>query len=103
MNQKTQPSSFSFFSLKTVTEETETDREITESTDINADESTTKNKETATKSNTEIKERDRQTVTATVTATKTNIKTERMIDSEFKKNIRLLAAIQMMLKVLFIF
>ena len=95
-----------FFSSKTVTEKTEIDRKTAE----DADEMITENKKAAAESDTKTKEKDKQTVTVTaaeaataaVTATETNIKTERVMNSEFKKNIKLLAAIQMMLKVLFI-
>ena len=80
---------------------------------INADKITAKNKKTVTKSDTEIKERNKQTVivitaeavikAATMTMTKINIKIKKVTNFKFKKNIRLLAAIQIMLKILFIF
>ena len=85
---------------------TETDRKMTEDTD----KMTAENEEAAAKSDTETEEEDRQTITATaaeavtaaVTATETDTETERAMNSEFRKNIRLLAVIQMILRVLFI-
>ena len=60
-----------------------------------------KDKRAAAKSNTEIKKRDKQTITAVTT--EINIETKRAASFEFRKNIKLLTVIQMMLKVLFIF
>ena len=94
-----------FFSLKTAAEETETNRETVRDTD----KTMTENEKAAAESDTETEKENRQTVTAAATEaavvimTEINTETKRTADSEFKKNIRLLAAIQMMLRVLFIF
>ena len=87
-----------------MTEETETDRKTAESTD----EMIMKNRKAAAESDTKTEERDRQTVTVTaaeaviVTAAKTDVEMKRAMNSESRKNIRLLTIIQMMLRVLFI-
>ena len=86
---------------------TKTDREMTENTDKTA----VRNEKAAAESDMKIKERDRQTVIVTVTETvimtataaETNVRMKRTVNSEFRKNIRLLTVIQMMLKILFIF
>ena len=81
-----------------MTEKTETDKEMTENADANADEMTVRNKRVATESDMKTEERDRQIVTVTAAeavtaaATETNIETERVTDFRSKKNIRLLAA-----------
>ena len=98
-----------FFSLKTAMRKTETEKKITKSIDADADKIITKNKKAAAESNTETKERDKQTVIMIITKVMTAIMIEadtemkKAVNSESKKNIRLLSVIQMMLKVLFIF
>ena len=78
-------------------------------TDANTNKTIIKDRKAAAESNTEIKERERQTVTVTMTevvtttTTEANAEMKRAVNFEFKKNIRLLTAIQMMLRVLFIF
>ena len=86
--------------------ETETDKKTAK----NADEMIMRDKEAAAESDMKTEERDRQTVTVTVTeaaaaaaaVTETDAEMKKAADSEFRKNIRLLAAIQMMLRVLLI-
>ena len=98
-----------FFSLKTVTRETEISEKMIKSADTDTNETVMRDERAATESDMKTEERDRQTVTVTVTeaataaATETDIEMKRAADFEFKKNIRLLAATQMMLRVLFIF
>ena len=81
---------------------------MTKNTDTDANEMMIRNKKAATESDMKTEEKDRQTVTVTVTkavtvmTTETDVKTEKIMSSEFRKNIRLLAATQMMLKVLLI-
>ena len=111
INQKTQTSSFSslFFSSEIVMRKTETDKKTAESADADANEMTIKNERTAAESDMKTEEKNRQTVTVTVTkavtimTVKTNVKTEKMMNFKFKKNIRLLATTQIILRVLFIF
>ena len=87
--------------------EIETDEKIIKS--ANADKTIAENKKTVTKSDTKTKKRDKQTVTAItaktviITIIKINVKTKRMMSFKSRKNIKLLAVIQIMLKVLFIF
>ena len=89
-----------------MTEKTETDEKTAKSTD----KMMMRNREAAAESDMKTEEKNRQTITVTATeavtvtaiATETNVETEKATNSEFKKNIRLLAAIQMMLKVLLI-
>ena len=88
--------------------EAETDRKTVKSTDTDTDETAAEDREATAESDTKTEERDRQTVTATaaeaaaVTATETDAETKRVTGFRSRMNIRLLAAIQMMLKVLFI-
>ena len=96
-----------FFSSETAAEKTEIDEKTMKDTD----ETVTKNEKAATKSDMKTKERNKQTViaavieavTTTAAAAETNTEIKKITDSKFKKNIRLLVTIQMMLKVLFIF
>ena len=88
--------------------ETEIDEEITENADTDTDETAVRNEKAAAKSDTKTEKRDKQTVTAAMTEAaammiaEIDIKTEKVMSFEFKKNIRLLAVIQMMLRVLLI-
>ena len=96
-----------FFLSKTAAEKTEADKKTARDTD----KTVIKNKKAAAELDTKTKERDRQTVivtateaaTVTVTVTETNVEMKKTVNSESRKNIRLLTAIQMMLKVLLIF
>ena len=89
--------------------ETKINRKMTKNANTNTDETAMKNEKAAAKSDMKTKKRDRQIVTMTVTeaatvmTAETNTETKKTIDFKFKKNIRLLATTQMMLKVLFIF
>ena len=82
---------------------------MTESADTGADETVMRDEKAAAESDMKIEKRDRQTVTVTateavtVTVTETDAEMKRVMNSKSRKNIRLLAVIQMMLKVLFIF
>ena len=89
--------------MKTAAEKTETDKKIAKSVNANANKSTTENERTAAESDTKIKEKNKQIITAAMTAAEINAETKRVTNFKFKKNIRLLTAIQMMLKVLLIF
>ena len=96
-----------FFSLKTAARETETDEEMTESTDTNANKMMMKDRKTAAESDMKTEKKDRQTVTAavteavtmtaaetvTVTIAETDIKMKKVTNFESRTNIRLLAAI----------
>ena len=86
---------------------TEADKKMTE----DADKMMTRDKEAAAESDMKTEEKNKQTVTVTVTeavimtvtAAETDVKMKKAVNSESRKNIRLLTAIQIMLKVLFIF
>ena len=92
-----------------MTRETEISEKMTESANTDTSKTVMRDERAAAESDMKTEEKDRQTVTMTVTeavtaaATKTDVKMKRTADFEFKKNIRLLTATQMMLKVLFIF
>ena len=92
-----------------MTEETETDRKMIESADTDADKTAVRDKRAAAESNMKTEKKDRQTVTAAVVeaaaaaAAETNIRIKRVTNFRSRINIRLLTAIQMMLKVLLIF
>ena len=94
--------------MEAVTREAGVDREAAESADAGADKVVVGNEGAAAGSGTETGEGGRQTVTVTaaeavtVTVTETDIRMKRVMNSESRMNIRLLAAIQMMLKVLLI-
>ena len=82
-----------------MTEKTEADKEMTKNANTDTNEITMRNKKAAAKLNTKTKKRNKQTVTvivikaAIMTAAETNIKTKKMMNFKFKKNIRLLTAI----------
>ena len=94
-----------FFSSKIIIKKTEVNKKMIESTDIDVNKIIIKNKRVTAESDMKTEEKNKQIVIKAVTAimTETDIKMKRITNFRFKKNIRLLAAIQMILKVLFIF
>ena len=109
ISQRIQTSSSSFFSSKTAAGKAEVSEKVTESADTDTDETATRDERAAAESDMKTEEKSRQTVTVTVTeaatatAAEADVRTERVMSFKSRMNIRLLAAIQMMLRVLLIF
>ena len=92
-----------------MTEKTETDEKTVKNTDTDTDKMMMRDKKAAAESDTETKKKDKQTIIAAMTeavtaaATETDTEMKKTVSFRSKMNIRLLTAIQMILKVLFIF